>query len=131
VGAAVDLKALSPFSAGTRQFFVLGILLALVAIAGKLVAGYAAFGRPLRKIVIGVGMIPRGEVGLIFAQLGLTAGLLSTGLYSSVAMMVMIATFVAPPLLRSLLSKQTADEASPLCDVVTATMSDSEERASE
>jgi Kef-type K+ transport system membrane component KefB len=131
VGAAVDLKALNPFNTGTRQFFVLGLLLTVVAIAGKLVAGFAAFGRPLRKIVIGVGMIPRGEVGLIFAQLGLTAGLLSTGLYSSVAMMVMATTFVAPPLLRSLLSKQTADEASPLCDVVTATMSDSEERASE
>jgi Kef-type K+ transport system membrane component KefB len=131
VGAAVDLKALNPFRADTRQFFVLGILLTLVAVVGKLVAGYAAFGRPLRKIVIGVGMIPRGEVGLIFAQLGLAAGLLSAGLYSSVAMMVMVTTFVAPPLLRSLLSKQTADEASPLCDVVTATMSDSEEQASE
>ncbi|MGA8807922.1 MAG: cation:proton antiporter [Thermoanaerobaculia bacterium] len=131
VGAAVDVKALNPFRADTRQFFVVGILLTLVAIAGKLVAGYAAFGRPLRKIVIGVGMIPRGEVGLIFAQLGLTAGLLSAGLYSSVAMMVMVTTFVAPPLLRSLLSKQTADEASPLCDVVTATMSDSEEQTSE
>ena len=131
VGAAVDLNALNPFRADTRQFFVVGILLTLVAIAGKLVAGYAAFGRPLRKIVIGVGMIPRGEVGLIFAQLGLTAGLLSAGLYSSVAMMVMVTTFVAPPLLRSLLSKQTADEASPLCDVVTATMSDSEEKSVE
>ncbi len=131
VGAAVDLNALNPFRADTRQFFVVGILLTLVAIAGKLVAGYAAFGRPLRKIVIGVGMIPRGEVGLIFAQLGLAAGLLSTGLYSSVAMMVMVTTFVAPPLLRSLLSKQTADEASPLCDVVTATMSDSEEKSVE
>jgi Kef-type K+ transport system membrane component KefB len=126
VGAAVDLKALNPFRADTRQFFVVGILLTLVAIAGKLVAGYAAFGRPLRKIVIGVGMIPRGEVGLIFAQVGLAAGLLSTGLYSSVAMMVMVTTFVAPPLLRSLLSKQTSDEASPLCEVVTATMSDTE-----
>jgi Kef-type K+ transport system membrane component KefB len=131
VGAAVDLQALNPFSADTRRFFVVGILLTLVAVVGKLVAGYAAFGRPLRKIVIGVGMIPRGEVGLIFAQLGLTAGLLSTGLYSSVAMMVMVTTFVAPPLLRSLLSKQTADEASPLCDVVTATMSDSKEQAGE
>jgi Kef-type K+ transport system membrane component KefB len=131
VGAAVDLKALNPLRAGTRQFFVVGILLTLVAVVGKLVAGYAAFGRPLRKIVIGVGMIPRGEVGLIFAQLGLTTRLLSAGLYSSVAMMVMVTTFVAPPLLRSLLSKQTADEASPLCDVVTATMLDSEEQASE
>lgn len=126
VGAAVDLKALNPFRSDTRQFFVIGMLLTLVAIVGKLVAGYAAFGRPLRKIVIGVGMIPRGEVGLIFAQLGLSVGLLSTGLYSSVALMVMLTTFVAPPLLRALLTRQTPNDASPLCDVVTETMSDLE-----
>jgi Kef-type K+ transport system membrane component KefB len=131
VGAAVDLRTLNPFSAGTRQFFVIGLLLTLVAIAGKLIAGYAAFGPPMRKIVIGVGMVPRGEVGLIFAQLGLSAGILSSGLYSSVTLMVMMTTFVAPPTLRALLAgtgqaRQDAD--STLCDVVTAAMSDDEER---
>jgi Kef-type K+ transport system membrane component KefB len=128
VGAAVDLRALNPFAADTRRFFLIGLLLTVVAIVGKLAAGYAVIGRPMRKIVIGVGMVPRGEVGLIFAQLGLTAGLLSAGLYSSVAMMVMVTTFVTPPLLRVLLPKQTPDEASALCDVVTETMSDGEER---
>jgi Kef-type K+ transport system membrane component KefB len=131
VGAAVDLKAINPFGADTRQFFVIGMLLTLVAIAGKLIAGYFAFGRPLRKTVIGVGMIPRGEVGLIFAQLGLSAGLLSAGLYSSVALMVMITTFVAPPVLRALLKKtaQAPEELdSALCDVVTETMEDDDER---
>ncbi|HVS31080.1 MAG TPA: cation:proton antiporter, partial [Thermoanaerobaculia bacterium] len=97
VGAAVDLRALNPFNPATRQFLVIGLVLTVVAIIGKLLAGYAAFGRPLRKTVIGVGMVPRGEVGLIFAQLGLTAGLLSAGLYSSVAMMVIVTTFVTPP----------------------------------
>jgi Kef-type K+ transport system membrane component KefB len=131
VGAAVDLRALNPFQAETRPFFIVGMLLTLVAIAGKLLAGFAAFGRPLRKIVIGVGMIPRGEVGLIFAQLGLSAGLLSTGLYSSVALMVMITTFVAPPALRALLANdrmapQDADSA--LSDIVTAAMDDDGER---
>ena len=131
VGAAVDLKALNPFDPATRQFFVVGMLLTLVAIAGKLLAGYFAFGRPLRKTVIGVGMIPRGEVGLIFAQLGLSAGLLSAGLYSSVALMVMITTFVAPPALRALLAKSAQapeDADSALCDVVTEAFEDGEER---
>ena len=131
VGAAVDLKTLSPFSADTRPFFVIGLLLTGVAFIGKLVAGYAAFGRPLRKIVIGVGMVPRGEVGLIFAQLGLSSGLLSSGLYSSVALMVMITTFVAPPMLRALLAKdrrEKQDAESPLCDVVSEAVSDSEPR---
>jgi Na+:H+ antiporter len=130
VGAAVDLKAISPFKAHSRQFFIVGLLLTLVAIAGKLIAGYAAFGRPLRKLVIGVGMVPRGEVGLIFAQLGLSAGLLSSGLYSSVALMVMVTTFVAPPALRSLLarSRQPAQDAdSALCDVVTEAISDDDQ----
>ena len=131
VGAAVDLKALNPFNPDTRQFFIIGMLLTVVAIAGKLVAGYAAFGRPLRKLVIGVGMVPRGEVGLIFAQLGLTAGLLSGGLYSSVALMVMITTFVAPPALRALLHKTRQDRQdadSALADVVTEALNDDDER---
>lgn len=127
VGAAVDLKALNPFDAATRQFFIVGMFLTLVAIVGKLVAGYAAFGRPMRKLVIGVGMVPRGEVGLIFAQLGLSAGLLSSGLYSSVALMVMVTTFVAPPALRALLAKSgqiPEDAESAFCDLVTEAMSD-------
>lgn len=131
VGAAVDLKAINPFDATTRPFFVVGILLTVVAVAGKLLSGYAAFGRPLRKFVIGVGMVPRGEVGLIFAQIGLSAGLLSSGLYSSVALMVMITTFIAPPALRALLAKSrlpAEDTESALCDVVTETISDNDER---
>ena len=129
VGAAVDLEALNPFNAATRPFFTIGILLTIVAIIGKVAAGYAAFGRPLRKLVIGVGMVPRGEVGLIFAQLGLSAGLLSTGLYSSVALMVMITTFIAPPVLRSLLAKAGKEDAeSALADVVTEALTDDDER---
>lgn len=130
VGAAVDLKAMNPFVADTRQFFMIGMLLTLVAVVGKLLAGYAAFGRPLRKLVIGVGMVPRGEVGLIFAQLGLSAGLLSTGLYSSVALMVMVTTFLAPPALRALFSdseRPPEDDESALGDVVTEAMSDDDE----
>ena len=131
VGAAVDLRALNPFNPATRTFFIVGMLLTVVAIIGKILAGYAAFGRPLRKLVIGVGMVPRGEVGLIFAQHGLSAGLLSTGLYSSVALMVMITTFVAPPALRALLAsarKEREDAESALSDVVTEALSDDDER---
>jgi Kef-type K+ transport system membrane component KefB len=131
VGAAVDLRQINPFSSTTRQFFTVGVLLTAVAIIGKFVAGYCSFGRPLRKSVVGVGMIPRGEVGLIFAQLGLSAGLLSAGLYSSVAMMVMITTFVAPPLLRMLLGTSRGarqDAESMVCDVVTEAIGDGGER---
>jgi len=64
-------------------------------------------------------------LGEMIAQLGLSAGLLSTGLYSSVALMVMITTFVAPPALRSLLARaQKQDAESALCDVVTEAFTD-------
>lgn len=103
VGAAVDLRTLNPFKLESRGYLVIGILLTAVAILGKALAGYVALGKDIRKAVVGVGMIPRGEVGLIFATIGRSSGLLSSGLYSSVAMMVMLTTFVTPPLLRMML----------------------------
>jgi Kef-type K+ transport system membrane component KefB len=119
VGAAVDLKSLNPFDPASREFLIIGLVLALVGIVGKVLAGYVAIGKGLRRLVIGVGMIPRGEVGLIFAQIGLAAGLLSAGLYSSVALMVMITTFVGPLLLRMLLPKGTPQEFTALAGIVT------------
>lgn len=124
VGAAVDLRTLNPFDPATRPFLLVGIALTVVAIIGKLVAGFAAFGQPLRKLVIGVGMIPRGEVGLIFAGMGLASGLLSSGLYSSVALMVMVTTFITPPILRVMLPRQPSDEGSVLSELMGETMSD-------
>jgi len=47
-------------------------------------------------------MIPRGEVGLIFAQMGLASGIFNIGIFSAITLMVMITTFLAPPLLRLL-----------------------------
>jgi Kef-type K+ transport system membrane component KefB len=98
VGAAVDVHTL-----GNSRVLAIGGLLILVAVVGKVVAGFAPFWFPGRKLVIGVGMIPRGEVGLIFAQTGLAAGVLDAGLFASVTAMVMVTTFLAPPLLKLLL----------------------------
>ena len=103
VGAAVDLRALNPFRAETRAFLVIALVLTAVGVVGKVLAGYSVPRRGLRRSVIGVGMIPRGEVGLIFAQIGLTAKLLSSGLYSALATMVMLTTLMTPLLLRWLL----------------------------
>lgn len=108
VGAAVDLSSISPFDPATRPFFLFGLLLTVVGIVGKVLAGFSAFGK-VRRIVIGVGMVPRGEVGLIFAQIGLSTGLLNAGLFSSVTLMVIATTFMTPPILRVLLSRQTPD----------------------
>ena len=59
--------------------------------------------RGARRLV-GVGMIPRGEVGLIFAQIGLSSGVFNDGLFAGVTLMVMVTTLMAPPLLKSLLT---------------------------
>jgi Kef-type K+ transport system membrane component KefB len=97
VGAAVDVRTFVD-----PQVVIVGSSLIAVAVVGKVLAGYAPFWYKGRKLVIGVGMIPRGEVGLIFAQMGLTAGALTTGLFSAITMMVMVTTFMAPPLLKYL-----------------------------
>lgn len=114
VGAAIDLKTINPFNADTRSFFLIGLALTIVGIVGKVLAGFASLEKGSRRLLIGVGMVPRGEVGLIFAQIGLTSGLLSAGLYGSVAMMVIVTTVITPPLLRRMLTPvASTDEHKP------------------
>jgi Kef-type K+ transport system membrane component KefB len=102
VGAAVDVSVLNPVDPANRQTLLIGGLLIVAAVIGKFFAGYAPFWFKGNKKAIGVGMIPRGEVGLIFAQMGLAAGVFDPGLFSAVTLMVMVTTFMAPPLLKFL-----------------------------
>ncbi len=74
-----------------------GLLVA--AIVGKVVAGFGAFGGSNRW-AIGVGMMPRGEVGLIFAAIGKSLGVLDDALFSAVVLMVVVTTLLSPPLLK-------------------------------
>ena len=97
VGAAVDVRTFAD-----PQVLLLGASLILVAVAGKFAAGYAPWWMKVKKSVVGVGLVPRGEVGLIFAQTGLKAGVLAAGAYSALTLMVLVTTFIAPPLLRTL-----------------------------
>ena len=97
VGARVDLTL-------SRDMLGLTALLILAAVAGKLVSGLAARGRGLNRLAIGAGMIPRGEVGLIFAQMGLAAGIIEPSMYGALVTTVIATTFVAPPLLKKSLS---------------------------
>lgn len=71
-----------------------------VAIAGKLGSAAGVIGLPADKLLIGLGMLPRGEVGLIFAGIGLREGLLGENLYASLLLVVLSTTLIAPPLLR-------------------------------
>jgi Kef-type K+ transport system membrane component KefB len=124
VGAAIDLPSLNPFRADTRRYLIIGLILTAVGVLGKVAAGFVAMRRGVKRSVIGVGMIPRGEVGLIFAQIGLSTKILNTGLYSAVALMVMLTTLMTPPLLRALLPRGTAEELHGECDFVMDAPSD-------
>lgn len=124
VGAAIDVRALNPMDPVGRKHLLIGLGLLLIGVAGKYIAGFAVLRGGLRRSVIGVGMIPRGEVGLIFAQVGLSAGLLSRGLYAAVAFMVMGTTFIAPLLLRRMLPSSTPNEIDGECDLVMDAPSD-------
>jgi len=101
VGATVDFGLLNPFQPGAGGVLGLAAALTLIALVGKIVAGWAAPWERIRKLVVGVGMIPRGEVGLIFADIGRRSGLLGEELFSALLLMVMITTFVAPIGLKS------------------------------
>ena len=73
--------------------------LILAAIVGKVVSGFGAYGIK-NKIAIGIGMMPRGEVGLIFASIGKSLGVLDDALFSAVVLMVVFTTLIAPPLFK-------------------------------
>jgi len=85
-----------------------GGALIVVALVGKFVAGYAPWWFRGSKALVGVAMIPRGEVGLIFAQMGLATGALDVSLFSAIAIMVMVTTFIPPPILTHLTRRRPA-----------------------
>jgi len=93
-GMLMDVKALADTA-------ILGPLLMLFFIAalGKILAGFAAFKVKAKKLVIGIGMIPRGEVGIIFATFGLANKIVTAEIYALLVVVIMLTTFVAPPLL--------------------------------
>ncbi len=123
VGARADLGVLNPAVPDNRAGLLIAVFLIVVAIFGKIVTGWAVFGTPgINRIAIGVGMIPRGEVGLVFAGIGSASGVLDKPLEVSIIIMVILTTFLAPPFLRVAFGKplqppttgETAPESSTL-----------------
>jgi Kef-type K+ transport system membrane component KefB len=106
VGARTDLRVLNPFNPENQAGLVIAAFLIVVAVLGKVVTGGVVFGQPgINRLAIGVGMIPRGEVGLVFVAYGATTGVLSASLQAAIVAMVVVTTFVAPPLLRVAFAK--------------------------
>jgi Kef-type K+ transport system membrane component KefB len=101
VGARTDVGVLNPWVPENREGLILAVFLVVVAIVGKVITGAVVFGKEqLNRLAIGIGMIPRGEVGLVFAGVGSASGVLSPSLTAAIIVMVIFTTFLAPPLLR-------------------------------
>ncbi|MCK6406918.1 MAG: cation:proton antiporter [Rhodocyclaceae bacterium] len=99
-GMQVDLKTLAD-----PQIVIVALGITAVAVAGKLVAGFAA-GRGNNPWIVGWGMVPRGEVGLIFAAVGKQLGVVSESMFSVIVIMVILTTLLTPPILTALLKKK-------------------------
>lgn len=109
-GAQLDLSALLD-----PEIAILAIALALIGIATKAFGGLAgawSLGR-WGATTVGFGMVPRGEVGIVVANLGLAAGLLSAGLFSAVLVAVVLTTVVAPYLLAWSIPRAMAEADAP------------------
>jgi Kef-type K+ transport system membrane component KefB len=106
MGMRTDLKSFA-----APGVLSLAAALIVMAIIGKLVAGVGALGKGLDRISIGVGMIPRGEVGLIFASIGsqlMVKGerVVDPQIFSAVVVMVIVTTMITPPVLKWTLNRK-------------------------
>lgn len=91
-------------------YLVAGIA-SVVAILGKLAAGLGAKGGVKEKLLVGMAMVPRGEVGLIFASIGKALGAINAEQFSTIVLVVIVTTFIAPPLIKKLAQSFKAETA--------------------
>ncbi len=102
VGVMVNLSEISGNL--TRVLATAGVF-SVVAIAAKLVSGLGVIDRKVNRYAVGVGMSPRGEVGLVFALYGLLNGIILPWQYTVLVVVIMVTTFVAPVWLRHIFAE--------------------------
>jgi len=98
-GMSVHLESLLD-----TKILLTAVAVTIVAILGKIVSGLVA-GKGTSKMTVGLGMVPRGEVGLIFATMGVSLGVVSQGLFSVIVLMVVFTTLLTPPFLALAIKK--------------------------
>ncbi|MGB2636335.1 MAG: cation:proton antiporter [Candidatus Acidiferrum sp.] len=108
MGIQVKLETMA-----SKDVLIAGLALTIVAIVGKVAAGW---GCPptMNRLAVGFGMMPRGEVGLIFAGIGRGIGVVDEGLFSAIVLLVMVTTVLAPVLLRATLGSGSNQTPTPL-----------------
>ena len=87
-----------------QDVMILAAGLLVAAILGKVLSGFGSF-TVKNRMAIGIGMMPRGEVGLIFAAIGKSLGVLDDALFSAVVLMVIVTTLLSPPLFKDCLKR--------------------------
>ena len=121
IGTGMDLSVLNPLNPENREGLIVAAFLLAVAIAGKVATGWSYISKEkTNRLVVGLGMMPRGEVGLIFLGLGTQAGLLTKPLEAAILLMVIGTTFLAPILLRLVLGGSAGGpDLDPLAEIPT------------
>ncbi len=97
IGIMVDL---SEISGNLARVLITAGVFSVVAIAAKLASGWGVTDREVNRYAVGVGMSPRGEVGLVFALYGLLNGIILPWQYTVLVLVIMVTTFIAPVWLR-------------------------------
>lgn len=99
VGLALNLRHINFTS---PNFYLVAISLLVISFLGKFLSGFIVRGTVKEKIIVGIAMVPRGEVGLIFAELGRIHHILDNDLYAILIFVIFFTTFIAPILMRAL-----------------------------
>ena len=133
MGLRVDLRVFA-----RADILAFAAVLTAAAIIGKQVCSLGVVERGVNRLAVGLGMIPRGEVGLIFAGIGATLMLpnaqgvaepvIGPATYGAVVIMVVVTTLVTPPALKWALSRRAAGDDEPLPEAISETAEDAAER---
>jgi len=109
VGSSIAFETLAIATPAGRFTLGLAALLFVLAVAGKLLAPLVIGNLDVPVLVVGSALVPRGEVGLIFAQVGLGEGVLTPDLFAALALVITATTLVGPVLLRRLWPRSTRE----------------------
>lgn len=101
MGVSVDLRS-AVASGDIGVILLVALALGVIAVLAKLACGLVVRRKEANPLIVGVGMVPRGEVGLIFAAFGLGAALITEREYAIILLVVMVTTIAAPLWLRSI-----------------------------
>ncbi|MDR0915129.1 MAG: cation:proton antiporter [Endomicrobium sp.] len=106
MGSNIKLNIFNPFIMDNAKFMIITLVIFIASFLGKLLSGFIILRKGVDKLIIGLSMVPRGEVGLIFARIGLQHNIFETNYYSVLVTVIMLLTLITPIILKYLLGKR-------------------------